>query len=307
MQLKNSLHEINPFGKLMFLIATSVGFTLLIFILLFAVNGAFFNIPLDFANNLTTDSEPYLVLAAKIMQIASQFEMFILPALAFFYFSDASSSVIFKTTSIKPVIIVIATTLLAIPFINLLAEWNTFWHLPEFLKDIEIWMRETQKDSDNIITVFVAMNTPTDIFLNILMMAIIPAIGEELIFRGILQTQLSKIFKNAHWAIIISALLFSALYLQFLGFFSRAILGVIFGYMFYWSNNIWLPILAHFINNFLALVLIFVFGAESSENSFENPFDWTVILIAVSAFISSWIILITYRRFFSPSPIRSIT
>ncbi len=301
MSLQNSLHQTSPFGKIALLVLLMFLGILISIVTLMAINAAFFHFPLDIIDHLSATSSVASINAAKSVQIATQIGIFILPALAFGYL--ASSSIwkglsFTRNLSLGTLGLVVVITLLAIPFINLLAQWNTLWHLPESWSSIENWMRQTQLANDQMISVLAQMNSPSAIIINILMMAILPAIGEELIFRGVLQTQLIKVFKNAHIGILVTALIFSAIHLQFLGFLSRAILGVLFGYVFYYSKNIWLPILAHFINNFLALSLVFVYGIEMAETSFENPTDWKIISFAVAAIVSAAILLIINRSKF---------
>ena len=114
-----------------------------------------------------------------------------------------------------------------------------------------------------------------------------PAIGEEFFFRGVLQRLFSEWFRNAHVAIIVTAFIFSAIHFQFYGFIPRFLLGLFLGYMFYWSGTLWLPIIIHFINNGLAVLVAFLaargllnvdfetFG--SSENWFVNVSSIVII------------------------------
>ena len=88
-------------------------------------------------------------------------------------------------------------------------------------------------------------------------MAILPAIGEELLFRGVFQRLLTEWTRNIHWGIILAALLFSFFHFEFYGFLPRFLLGVFFGYLFVWTSSIWVPILAHFTNNFIIVVYSF--------------------------------------------------
>jgi len=99
--------------------------------------------------------------------------------------------------------------------------------------------------------------------LNILIIAILPAFGEELIFRGVLQKILSDLFRNKHAAVWVTALFFSAVHLQFFGFLPRLILGLAFGYLYLWSGTLWLPIIAHFVNNAVPALGAFFYGWES--------------------------------------------
>lgn len=117
--------------------------------------------------------------------------------------------------------------------------------------------------------------------IGFVVVAIIPAIGEELIFRGILQNKLEVYFKSAHLAIIVSSLLFSGFHLQFYGFIPRLLLGILFGYLYYWSRSLWYPIFAHLINNGLTLIMIYLYqtGKITIDIESEESYPANVILI----------------------------
>ena len=290
MALKNNFGQSSPFGKIALLVVLMVVGVVIAMLILFAINLAFFQVPMDVLNHISENSSALAINSAKALQITSQIGLFIIPAFAYAYLTSNSVTQnlrLNRRAEPHTVVFAILITILAIPFINLLAQWNTDWHLPESWHSIEDWMRQTQVANDKMIGVLAKMDTKSDIMINTLMMAILPALGEELIFRGVLQPQIIKWVKNSHVGIILTAILFSAIHLQFLGFFSRAILGILFGYLFYYSKNIRYPILAHFINNFLALMLVYLFGSEMEDNSFENPYDTTTVFIAIGTFIVS--------------------
>jgi len=92
----------------------------------------------------------------------------------------------------------------------------------------------------------------------LLIMAILPAIGEEFLFRGFLMRYFSSFVKNIHLNIIIVSIIFSALHLQFYGFLPRMALGILLGYLFYWSGSIWLPIVVHFANNAMTVIVYYL-------------------------------------------------
>ena len=96
-----------------------------------------------------------------------------------------------------------------------------------------------------------------------MLIAILPALGEELFFRGIVQRIFISWTKNPLLGIIIGAFLFSFMHLQFYGFIPRFYLGIIFGLIYFWSGSIWLPILAHFLNNAAAVIILFIYGHET--------------------------------------------
>jgi membrane protease YdiL (CAAX protease family) len=164
-------------------------------------------------------------------------------------------------------------------------------------------MRTTQATNDEMLRILAPMNSPMDVGINVLMMAILPAFGEELLFRGVLQRQFHKIVGNPHMAIMLTAIIFSAIHLQFLGFFSRAILGMLFGYLFYFSRNIWLPIIAHFINNFLALMLILLYGIDSMETSMENWVTGPFVLFSITSIAAAAFMVYSYRNSFQSTEV----
>lgn len=299
MALKNSLSETSPMGQLItlgFLMVLGVGVALLV---LFAFNFTFFHLPLTHINIGDLRQNPASIMAAKMIQIASQFGLFILPAIALAYLTSNNLKKglsISTPINIKVAVLAVISTLLAIPFINLLAQWNTSWHLPSFLENTENWMRSKQAASDQLMELILVMDSPFEISINILMMAILPAIGEELLFRGAIQKILIGWLKNPHIAILVTAIFFSAFHMQFLGFFSRMLLGMLFGYLFYYSKNIWTAIFAHFTNNMLALVLAIVYGAEMSEESFENPYSPLLIAFSISTFMTSGFLIWVYQK-----------
>ena len=131
------------------------------------------------------------------------------------------------------------------------------------------------------------MDSLLDLGINLILIAIIPAVGEELLFRGYLQESFSKWLQNAHLAIIFSAFLFSAIHLQFHGFFPRFILGILLGYLFFWSGSIMIPIFAHFVNN--ALVVIFSY---TSFINYSSVTDYkTTFVHALFSFMSIVLLL----------------
>jgi hypothetical protein len=232
--------------------------------------------------------------------------LFVIPTIGFAYLTSPKISLGIGWeyhTKVTGFFVVIGATILAIPFINILAEWNTELHLPDFLQPLETWMRTTQATNDEMLRILAPMNSPMDIGVNVLMMAILPAVGEELLFRGVLQRQFHKIMGNPHVAIALTAIIFSAIHLQFLGFFSRAILGMLFGYLFYFSRNIWLPIIAHFINNFLALMLVLFYGIDSMETSMENWVTGPFILFSITSFAAAAFMIYSYRNSFQSTEV----
>jgi hypothetical protein len=110
-----------------------------------------------------------------------------------------------------------------------------------------------------------------DYIANLLFVGVAAAVAEEFFFRGVLQQLLVKLFKSKNAGVWLTALIFSAMHLQFYGFLPRLILGLLLGYLFVWSKNIWLPILIHFLNNALVITFNFFFKESAFYQSLEDP------------------------------------
>jgi len=180
------------------------------------------------------------------MQLFSGVGLFITPTLLYAYLTNFEFK--FFKLSRQNTLLAIAIMLLITPFIGLLLEWNMMIPAPEWLLQFDI-------NSEAFVTAFLQMSNIWDLLFTLLVLAIVPAIGEELLFRGYLQQKLGNWLSNPHTAILITAFLFSAIHFHFKGMIPRFVLGVLLGYLFYWSNSLWLPILAHFVNNAQAVIL----------------------------------------------------
>jgi CAAX amino terminal protease family. len=159
------------------------------------------------------------------------------------------------------------------PLIDLLNTWNQSIHLPESMKAIEQWMANTEKNADITTKALLNISGLGRFISNIVVIAIMAGIGEELMFRGVLQKILIKWTGNIHWGVISAAIIFSAIHFQFFGFVPRMILGMVLGYLFVWSKSIWVPIAAHTINN--ALTVIFTPTPFNKGNKFIEEISKT--------------------------------
>ena len=150
-----------------------------------------------------------------------------------------------------------------LPIVGVVNEWNQAISLPDFLAPLEAWMREAEDMATQLQERFLSGTSYLDLFVNIVVMAVTPAFCEELLFRGVIQNQLEKWFKNAHIAVWVAAIIFSAIHFQFYGFFPRMILGAALGYLLVYGKSLWLPIVAHCVNNSLAVIA--AWGANKLE------------------------------------------
>jgi len=206
-------------------------------------------------------SDANTIASLKFMQWFTSIGLFILPPVLFAYISDKKwlkYLSLKKHVKLPEMATVIILMLISIPVINWLAALNASMTLPDFLSNVEQWMKDAELQAKQLTEAFLKMNSGMDFIGNLLLIAVIPGIGEELLFRGVLQKLLIRWTGNNHAGIWISALLFSALHAQFFGLIPRMLLGAMFGYLLVWSGSLWYPIIAHFINNGLAVFMAFL-------------------------------------------------
>lgn len=203
-----------------------------------------------------------------------------------------SNEVLFwqKKPSGEQLVVLLVLMISLFPVINLLASWNAQLELPAYFQALEEWMKEKEMMAEKITLAFLQVNTWQSYGLNMLIMAVIPAIGEEFLFRGVLQKQFAILFKNKHVGAILAALFFSAIHIQFYGFVPRFLLGLIFAYLLIWTGNIWLPVLAHFINNGTAVSFYYFTDVDKIEQQVETfGTDSSTLIFTLMAFvIVSW-------------------
>lgn len=175
----------------------------------------------------------------------------------------------------------IAALLLSLPTINVLAEWNKNIPLPESSQE---FILRSEKLAEAVLALFMNVQTVPDIALSFLALAVVPAIGEEIIFRGFFQRELIQQTKNIHSSVWITAFIFSFIHFQFLGFIPRMLLGALLGYMYVWSGSLLVPVLMHFTNNGLTLLLLLIYKKGHSdfnpESSEQIPYIAVFITLA---------------------------
>jgi uncharacterized protein len=224
-----------------------------------------------FVNNLNDDNT---VSALKLMQLFNAIGLFIIPPFVFAKLTQLKSTEYlgFTLKTLNPILFVITFFLvfLALPAINGLAELNKMMVFPEFLSGVENWMKLKEKEAEIITEAFLRTSTIYGLLYNLLLIAVIPAIGEELLFRGALQKLFQNWSGNIHIGIWIAAFIFSALHGQFYGFLPRMLLGAMFGYLFVWSGSLWLPIFAHFVNNGTAVIVSFLVNNGTIQKEMED-------------------------------------
>lgn len=229
-------------------------------------------------------SDPFVVDANRLMIVFQHIGLFIFPAILFLKLStDKPKEFIYwrKNISLLLSMTVIVLLLSFMPVINLFIGLNEAMVFPEFMSGIEATFRSMEDSAQALTEALIKMDNISDFLYLALLVAVLPAIGEELMFRGVIQRLLTVQFKNYHWGIWGSAFLFSAMHFQFYGFLPRMLLGALFGYMLVYTGNIVYPMIAHFFNNFASLVIAYLIQHDKIPEEVDTVganYEWGYIL-----------------------------
>ena len=294
------LESLTPFTRILFsvlLVITSFAITFLLGLML--AKPLFGAGILDIMNSLSDYGSPDSLRLLQYFQVIQSFGLFILPALfAGYFFGNSSLKYLFlnKPSKWPSYLLTLLLILASLPMINWMISVNDMMKLPDALRGIEDWMRATEAEAAKLTEAFMAMPTMGSFLFNMVMIAILPAIGEEIMFRGLIQRLLKEWLGNIHIAIFISALLFSAMHMQFYGFLPRMVLGMVFGYLFYWTGSLWIPIFAHFLQNGMVVVVTYLGQRGIIGGDYENFGSSDSMLVILLCLVISSVILFIIRK-----------
>jgi membrane protease YdiL (CAAX protease family) len=237
----------------------------------------------------------------KYFQIIQTVFMFLAPAVvaAWLYSDDMQDYLSLKRKPALLTLLLSAITLaLSIPLMNLVTELNASMQLPMAMQGIESRIRAMEEAAGKLTELFLVDHGLGGLAVNLLMIAILPAISEEILFRGVIQRLFTDMTRNRHLGIWIAAFVFSFIHFQFYGFLPRFMLGIFFGYLLMWSGSIWVPVTAHLANNGIA-VLYYHFNPGTMGESQLDKLGTEVgghALIYMSVFLTALTIGVIYAR-----------
>ncbi|WP_167852098.1 CPBP family intramembrane glutamic endopeptidase [Hymenobacter elongatus] len=190
-----------------------------------------------------------------------------------------------------------AVVVLSLPLMSTLIEWNANVHLPDALSGFEQWARAKEEELKGVTAFLTRLNSPLRLAVALVVIGVVPAVSEELFFRSVIQRNLVNWFSR-HVGIVLAAAIFSAIHMQFLGFVPRFVLGLVLGYLYEWSGNILVPMMAHFTQNATQLLLLYVQQQEWNTSNF-NPdstesMPWYLVLLSV--LFTGGILYFLYQR-----------
>ncbi|MGZ3756405.1 MAG: CPBP family intramembrane glutamic endopeptidase [Mucilaginibacter sp.] len=200
-------------------------------------------------------------------------------------------------------VLVFCIMFISSPLIEILSNINQKMSLPGFLKGLQEWMKHKEDETRDLELALFKMDTVWSMIKALVIVGLLTAIAEEFMFRGVIQNILTKWMKNPHVAIWVTAMLFSAIHLQFFGFLPRMMLGVLFGYFVLWSGSIWTSVWGHFINNGTAVVVTYLFQHKkvSFNPDDQHLFNYTGYIISLVIVL---FLLYVYRTIsLTPKPV----
>ena len=241
---------------------------------------------MDMADPDTWDyNDPALLGFIRGMLVIQFIGLFLLPALVFSYFADPKPLDYFGLK--KPVknfyyLAGALALVISLPLVDWLGALNREVNFPDAM---EGWLTKSEDDAARQIEFLLNRNTTADLLINLVVIAVFAGVGEELLFRGVLQRLLIRIFKSPMAGIIVVAFVFSAIHFQFFGFLPRFILGIVLGMIYWYSGSLWPAIIAHFAYDAVAVIAVH-FNPELLTNTeatlFTDGISW---IYALTSFV----------------------
>ena len=295
-------HPAHPLTKLFLVLFLMITCYLILFGLGILLAMPIFNVPagevISIIEKIDYEGNTALL---KMMQVLYSSGLFLVPALlASFLIGERTGDYLFAKTcpDLRVVLLITLLTFTIITFINYAPFLNEKLVLPERWNGLMERIIENDKNQWNMMKAFLDTDRTSGILFNLFMIALVPAVGEELLFRGVLQRILSEWFRNQHVAIWVVACLFSLMHYQFMGFIPRIILGAMFGYLFIWTASIWVPVIAHFINNGMAVVYYYLYyRGMFSQDPDSIGLNKNMLMFVMFSTIISFIILMMVRKY----------
>jgi membrane protease YdiL (CAAX protease family) len=235
----------------------------------------------------------------KIGQGISSIFMFVVPPIVYYFITRKEHQMRdLGLRRLNPprglILIGVALMFVSIPFSTRLTTWNESMNLGDAFAALENYLKMLEDTAQAAIDKMVNVDTIGGLLFNLLIIALIPAVGEELTFRGVLQQSLTRKM-NPHIAIFLSAAIFSFIHFQFYGFLPRMFLGLLMGYMFYITNSLWTSILMHFVNNGSAVVLYYLANKGVIEDAEHFGETDNVFIILASVLITALLVFLSWK------------
>lgn len=270
--IRQTFTDFHPLIKLIFDVLMVILIFVIVFMIGSMISASVQGITTDeFLGNMSKSDNPNVVRFSQLLSSASLF--LIPPIIVSFFYSRNTFKFFGLNKSAFPVnyFNIIFLIMTSLPIVNALAMFNDGIHLPGVLSGLEEVFRSSGEKAKVLQEKLLATSDVNDLIFNLIVFALMPALGEEIFFRGLFQKHLIEWTKNEHIGVFIAAIVFSAFHFQFSNFIPILFLGIVLGYLYVWSKSLWLPIFAHFVNNSMAVVASFFYFKKT--NSLDMKID----------------------------------
>jgi membrane protease YdiL (CAAX protease family) len=238
------------------------------------------------ADQLSHPLAPKVLGYLKLTQFLFTLVVYLLPPIILAYLVDDKPFKwlrLHRRPRFLPVILSFLIMLVALPFVAYTGDWNHTWPFSDEIRRLE-------EQAIVLTRALLTMNSFSDLIVDLILIAAIPAIAEEFFFRGVVQRLLIRSLPKLPWlAVFITAISFSAIHLQWADFVPRVILGFLLGAIYYLSGNLWLSILGHFLNNGLQVTLVYLYQVKliKTDPMSEEPTEWYLAAISLALTIGA--------------------
>jgi membrane protease YdiL (CAAX protease family) len=288
--------ERSPYSQLLILACYALAGTIIGSVLSIVVLVVLYGTDILSNSGVLFGGDPSYLTGLRISQSLTSLFLFMMPPLMLALTEETRINKFygFKKTKGYILFLVFLLMLCSLPVMEWITLVNQKMVLPEFLRSVEDWMREKEQAAMNMTILLLRIRHFGEFLINIFIIALLPAIAEEFLFRGGIQRSFSRMFNNPHIAIWLSAIIFSAIHVQFFGFFPRLFLGAAFGYIYLWTGSLWYAMFAHFLNNAYAVCQAWYLQAhhiplDQADNSAYFPWYAYVISLILSIFLFKYI------------------
>jgi len=233
---------------------------------------------------------------SRVLELINAFFMIALPAFLYARIMNYKPFTFIgfnNTISGKQVFIIVGIVLFSIMISGGLSTLN---EMIPISKSLARYFREKENEYNKEMLAIANMKTIQDYIVSLIMIALLPAIFEEMLFRGSLQPIMISFTKNAFAGILLTSILFSAIHMSYYGFFPRLALGLIIGYIFYFSKNLWLSSITHFLYNAFGVTQLYALskqGLLTQDALKDDGFPLYYGLIAAGAL---YVLFIFFKR-----------
>lgn len=242
-----------------------------------------YGLTMEAISGVNSNSSSRLIEATQFLQAVTSLFTFLFSALLFAYLCHPKPTEYLglkKVQNTRFLVLVFPLMVFAVPVFAQIGEWMQ-------QIDFGAGAKSSFEEQQKMMKALMGGISVGNLFLYLLIFAALPALGEEFLFRGIVMRFAYNNAQNIHFAILFSAAIFGLAHGTVYNFLPIMLAGVLLGYIYFYSGSLWLSILAHFLNNALAIVLLFLSnkGIISKEIGEAEGLPWYLMLFALAALL----------------------